>query len=528
LLCSTFVSMNRRRIILIILLVSVALVTLVAIQLYWINSAIKVEESHFERRVNEAAGNIAYKLQKMELARNFSLQQRSDIIMRSLDSLSQAYYAQMPLDSVNPRSYNYSRQYEQVDVFRDNQWETVNKHDTIKIPQGGATRGANADYITFEESYRQQSEMLGEIFEEMMSARNPFKSAEHYEKASLDSLIGAELANKGLRTDYEFGIFSSMQNRLLLERTGNFTQALLDKGFVYPLAPNNLFMGSDYLVMYFPRQMHFMLIQLTGMLVVSMLIVLILIGTFYYAIHTIIRQKKLSVMKTDFINNMTHEFKTPISTVALACEALSDSDIQKSDTLYKNYISIISEENRRLGVMAEKILQTAILEKGDLKLRLEFFDLHEIIHDVVKNMSIQVEIRDGQINTCLMASQSKLLADKVHITNIITNLLDNANKYTPVKPRILLETNNLENGIVISVTDNGVGISKNSQKKIFEKLYRVPTGNIHNVKGYGLGLSYVKFIVDKHKGSISVDSEPGQGTRFRIFLPFDAKSHLES
>lgn len=487
--CSTFANMNRRRIILIITLVSLALITLVAIQLYWINSAIKVEESHFQRNVNEAAGNIAYKLQKMDLAHEFSLQQRSDRIMRSLDSLSYAYYMQMINDSVNPSSYVHSNQ---------------NRAEAQEI----------------EESYRQQSSMLNELFEEMISSRNPFRGTQRYNKNVLDSLISLELANKGIRTDFEFGIFSSIQNRLLMEKTGNFTQNLLEEGFVYPLSPDNMLISTDYLVLYFPRQMHFMLIQLTGMLAVSILIVLILIGTFYYAIHTIIRQKKLSVMKTDFINNMTHEFKTPISTVALACEALSDKDIQKSENLYKNYISIISEENRRLGVMAEKILQTAILEKGDLKLRPELFDLHETILEVVKTMSIQVEIRDGQIITGLQAAQSMLHADKVHITNILTNLLDNANKYTPNKPRIEVSTSNVQDGIVLTIADNGVGISKQNQKKIFEKLYRVPTGNIHNVKGYGLGLSYVKFIIDKHKGSISIESEPGQGTRFRVFLPF--------
>jgi two-component system phosphate regulon sensor histidine kinase PhoR len=514
--------MNQRRIILIILVVSLALVTLVAIQLYWINSAITVEESHFERRVNEAAGNISYKLQKMEFAKEFSLQQRSDQLMRSLDSLSFAYYSQVVRDSVNPESYSYSRSFEQVEVLKDDHWETVSHRDTTIVSGLQKNPQFNESEVgAIEKSYRQQSEMLTEIFEEMISTRNPFKSVERYDKAVLDSLIGSELANKGIRTDFEFGIFSSVRNSLMIEKTGNFTQALLDKGFVYPLAPNNLLTNPDYLILYFPRQMHFMLIQLTGMLAVSMLIVLILIGVFYYAIHTIIRQKKLSVMKTDFINNMTHEFKTPISTVALACEALGDKDIQKSESLYKNYISIISEENKRLGVMAEKILQTAILEKGELKLRPELFDMHDIIRDVVKNMSIQVEIRDGQILTDLQATQSKLLADKVHITNIITNLLDNANKYTPVKPRIVVCTGNVENGIMISVSDNGVGISKTNQKKIFEKLYRVPTGNIHNVKGYGLGLSYVKFIVDKHKGSISVESEQGQGTKFRIFLPYE-------
>lgn len=513
--CSTFVVVNRRRIILIILLVTVALVTLVAIQLYWINSAIKVEESHFQRRVNDAATNIANKMQKIEMARDFRLRQRSDQIMRSLDSLSYAYYSQLQNDSLSPSGHSWSRQYEQVDVFKDDHWERLSQLDTISFSEGLTDTGQGS----IESSYRKQTEMLSELFEEMINAQNPYRSHERYDRAGIDSLIGAELAHRGLRTDYEFGIFSSMQNRLLIEKTGDFTQALLDEGYVYPLAPNNLFSGSDYLVLYFPKQMRFMLNQLTGMLAVSILIVLILIGAFYYAIHTIIQQKKLSLMKTDFINNMTHEFKTPISTVALACEALGDKDIQKSESLYKNYISIISEENRRLGVMAEKILQTAILEKGELKLRPELFDVHEIIRDVVKTMSIQVEIRDGQILTELNASPGKIMADKVHITNIITNLLDNANKYTPSKPRIVVATNNAENGIIISVSDNGPGISKQNQKKIFEKLYRVPTGNIHNVKGYGLGLSYVKFIVDKHKGSITVESEPGQGTRFRIFLP---------
>jgi two-component system, OmpR family, phosphate regulon sensor histidine kinase PhoR len=517
--CSTFVHMNRRLIILVIFLVTTALVTLVAIQLYWINSAIKVEESHFQRRVNEAAGNIANKLQKMELARDFSLRRRSDQIMRSLDSLSYAYYSQILNDSLNPQSYRYSSQSGQIEVFKDDRWQTIEQHATTSI-LADDIRHRGSGYDAIEDSYRQQSEILSELFEEMISARNPFRSVERYDKASLDSLIGIELANKGLHTDYEFGIFSSMQNRLLIEKTGNFTQALLDEGFVYPLTPGNLLSGSDYLVLYFPKQMRFMLIQLTGMLAISILIVLILIGAFFYAMHTIIQQKRLSLMKTDFINNMTHEFKTPISTVALACEALGDKDIQKSESLYNNYIHIISEENRRLGVMAEKILQTAILEKGDLKLRPEIFDVHEIIKEVVKTMSIQVEIRDGQIITDLLAAQSKLLADRIHITNIVTNLLDNANKYTPSKPAIVVATHNVENGIVISVSDNGLGISKQNQKKIFEKLYRVPTGNIHNVKGYGLGLSYVKFIVEKHKGSISVESEQGQGTRFRIFLPF--------
>jgi len=170
--------------------------------------------------------------------------------------------------------------------------------------------------------------------------------------------------------------------------------------------------------------------------------------------------------------------------------------------------------------MAEKILQTAVLEKGKLNPRKELLNIHEIITDVIKNIGIQVEIRDGVINTRLDAEQYEIVADKIHVSNVIYNLLDNANKYSPRKPQITVATINVPGGILISVEDNGIGISKTYQKKIFEKLFRVPTGDIHNVKGFGLGLSYVKFVVEKHMGTITVESEPNKGSTFRIFLPF--------
>ncbi len=473
--------MKRRPILFVVLLVSLALITLVGIQLYWIRSAVKVEESYFRRLVNEAANSVAYKLERIEFARQFALQQKSDKILQSLDSISYQYFQQ------------------QI------------SGQTSDNPQIAARA---------EEAFKKESEILSEIFAEIVTSRSPFNIENRYNQHTLDSLITAELANKGIRTEMEYGIFSPFQNRLILTRTGRYTEAMLEEGFAFPLSPDNLLFPSDVLLLYFPKQERFLLVQLTGMLAVSLLILLTLLGAFVYSITTIIRQKKLSEMKTDFINNMTHEFKTPISTVALACEALTDKDIKKSDSLYNNYISIISEENRRLGMMAEKILQTAILEKGDLSLRFELIDLHEIINEVVRTMRIQIEIRDGEIIPKLQAEHSKLLADKVHITNIITNLLDNANKYTPSKPRVEISTANYQLGILLTISDNGLGISKQNQKRIFEKLYRVPTGNIHNVKGYGLGLSYVKFIVEMHKGSITVDSEPGNGSSFQIYLPF--------
>ncbi|MBC8490180.1 MAG: HAMP domain-containing histidine kinase, partial [Bacteroidetes bacterium] len=279
--------------------------------------------------------------------------------------------------------------------------------------------------------------------------------------------------------------------------------------------------NPDYLIVYFPYEKRFLITQLWGTLSISIIFIIVIILSFAYTIITILKQKKISEMKNDFINNMTHEFKTPVSTISLACEALGDKDIIKSEAVYNNYINVINEENRRLGSMAERILQSAYLEKGQIILKKEQVDAHEIISEAINNIQLQVEKKGGKIITNFNAESHIIEADRVHFTNVIFNLLDNANKYTPVTPEIIITTENSYSGIIISVKDNGTGISKTNQKKIFEKLYRIPTGNIHNVKGFGLGLSYVKAIVEQHGGKINLESELNKGTKFIIYLPVE-------
>ena len=272
--------------------------------------------------------------------------------------------------------------------------------------------------------------------------------------------------------------------------------------------------------MFFPNQKTYLITQMNIMTLASTLFILVIISTFTYTIITIIRQKKLSLIKNDFINNMTHELKTPISTISLACQALSDKDVQKSETLYQSYIRVINEENQRLGMMTEKVLQTAQLEKGKLRLNKVGFNLHDVIEDAIHKIDLQLKTRHGKIFTKLNAEFSFLEADKVHLTNLVFNLLDNAIKYSSEAPNITIETENVNKGILIHVEDKGMGISKANQKKIFENLYRISTGNIHNVKGFGLGLSYVKAIVELHGGNISLQSELKKGSRFSVFIPF--------
>jgi two-component system, OmpR family, phosphate regulon sensor histidine kinase PhoR len=231
-------------------------------------------------------------------------------------------------------------------------------------------------------------------------------------------------------------------------------------------------------------------------------------------------------MTTDFISNMTHEFKTPVSTISLACEALSDKDIVKTESMYRTYISVISEENKRLGGLAEKILRTALLEKGQVKLKRESVNIHALIQAVAKKFFLQIEQKGGQIKTDFQAKQICVYADKDHLTNVISNLLDNAIKYTFTTPMIIVKTEDREKAISICVMDNGIGISKSNQKKIFENFYRVSSGNVHDVKGFGLGLTYVKSIIEKHGGSIIVESELNKGSKFTIVLPVEDTTKL--
>jgi two-component system phosphate regulon sensor histidine kinase PhoR len=252
----------------------------------------------------------------------------------------------------------------------------------------------------------------------------------------------------------------------------------------------------------------------------SIILIILIIGAFYFTISTIVRQKKLSEIKSDFINNMTHEFKTPISTISLAGEVLSDKTIVKTPESVEKYLKIIKDENKRLAGLVENVLQAAVLDKGKLKFKIQECDLHQIINDVIQSLNLQIQNKGGVITTELKAQRYSLFADRMHLGNIIYNLIDNALKYSKEAPQIRVSTDSDKDGISISVQDNGIGIRKEDQKKIFETFYRVPTGNIHNVKGFGLGLSYVKAVVEKHGGHVEVQSEPGYGSTFVVYLPF--------
>ena len=217
---------------------------------------------------------------------------------------------------------------------------------------------------------------------------------------------------------------------------------------------------------------------------------------------------------------MTHEFKTPIATISLAVDSIKDPRVKNDKEKFDYFTRIIREENKRMNAQVENVLQMAMIEKGELNLRKEELNIHTIIQNAVELIALQVESKGGSLNNNLKAEIPLLVGDPIHLSNVIFNLLDNANKYSPEKPEIKIETANTKIGLIVHVVDKGIGMTKDIQNKIFEKFYRVPTGNIHDIKGFGLGLSYVKAVIEQHKGYIKVESEIGKGSAFEFFIPF--------
>jgi nitrogen-specific signal transduction histidine kinase len=261
--------------------------------------------------------------------------------------------------------------------------------------------------------------------------------------------------------------------------------------------------------------------QMGWMLTGSILLIFLVIGCFGITIYTLWKQKKVSDMTNDFINNMTHELKTPIATISLASNMLKRQQIVNNPPKITHYATVIHEENDKLQNQVEQVLRIARLERGDFKLQKCITDLHDLIQDAINTIDLQVREKGGQIQCYLHAMHHQIKADATHLTNVIANLLDNANKYSKENPEITITTYDNHAGVVIAVEDKGIGMSKDKQKHVFEKFYRVPTGNVHDVKGFGLGLAYVKMMVEAHKGQVQLHSELGKGSRFEIFLPIE-------
>lgn len=363
--------------------------------------------------------------------------------------------------------------------------------------------------------------------------RNPGVYLDNIDKNLLDRYLKHELKEQGINLEYDYGVFSNESNSFTIIN-GNYVAEIGGNTQATNVQTGNGLYDSDYTIslfendstipgtlnIYFPTKNRWLWSSVMPSLIMSALFTGLILFCFGFTIYVILRQKRVSEMKTDFINNMTHEFKTPIATISLATDSINSPMVHTDVDKIKRFTKIIKQENTRMLNQVEKVLQMAKLDKQDFELRLTNLNVNELVEKAAENIKLKLQKKDGDIKIELDPSMPELKGDKTHLSAVINNLLDNAEKYTPEQPDILIKTSHTKSHITVSVTDNGIGMTNEQKKHIFEKFYRVHTGNIHNVKGFGLGLSYVKAIVDAHKGSINVKSDLGKGSTFTISLPY--------
>lgn len=540
-ICRNFVGMTQSTLKWIIVLMALALIGLVSFQMYWINNAINISEDRFRKGVHDALNSVSNKLEQQEIVYTaakklqFSQHGKTWIGLDSIkvistnknnDSAKTILFREEDVQKFyfTPDSSEKDNQEVKIETdkpFTKNDGVLIDEDVLIEVKRFRASIDSIVEYDIASEGniqkVEEKSEMVTVVLNELFSKERKLEN--RIDERQLQALLTLSLQNQGIDIDYDYSVLDGAENTIVLTNSEENHDEISRSEFRTILFTRDIIPSKNYLAVYFPDQQTFLIGKIWFSLASSILLVLVIVAIFGYALYTIMTQKKISEIKNDFINNMTHEFKTPISTVSLACEALQDEDVKKSDAFLQRYISIIQAENKRLGLQVEKVLQMATLEKKDFKLKMENLNIHDVIESALENINIQIEKREGVIKKQLFASEKEVIADEVHLTNIIYNLLDNANKYSREKPEITIATKNRDGGIVVQISDKGIGMSKEVLNRVFEKFYREPTGNLHDVKGFGLGLTYVKTMLDAQAGSISVKSDIAKGSTFEIYLP---------
>ena len=336
----------------------------------------------------------------------------------------------------------------------------------------------------------------------------------------LDSLIAEELLINGIDMHPVMGLYDGSEGSFLYSSDPRREVELELSPYRYSFQPIGIVSPNQFFItLYFPYNEFFLLRNSKLFTYMSIFLIVVIAAMFFISLRTISNQRKLDQMKSEFINNMTHEIKTPISTISLACEMLSDNTISQDPESRANFIAIVADENQRMRVLVETILQSAKMSNKNFRINPKPVDINAIVEKVQQSFRLTLSNRGGSIETHLDADPSVIEVDELHLTNLIYNLIDNGIKYSTDAPRIVVRTATDGRHLLLSVQDHGIGISKSDQKHVFEKFYRVSTGNVHNVKGFGIGLNYVAQVVRLHHGHITLDSEPGHGSTFTVSLP---------
>jgi two-component system phosphate regulon sensor histidine kinase PhoR len=524
--------MNKLFFRLLVLLMSLSLIGIILVQVYWFNTSFRNNDEQFKFHVKQVIGNVVQKLHNREA---YSFYDKYNHYKDSTgkapkrDDLLEFYYVQK-----NPRTGGaiiYSSNVKSEDFkipanffdrkFGAESFKSFSATRVTEVYSKSSVDNSGLQQSLIPDVRIEKSGSLDildnaqfEIFFKDIASAMPLQ--ERISKEVLSQIIKKELEEYGVKTKFEFGILS---NGIVTKiKSDNFK---FDKDATYsiPVFTDNEGNEKYKLLVTFPHKKKFLLSQLVSITILSIIFTLIIIIAYTSALNQLIRQRQISEIKNDFINNMTHEFKTPIATINLALDAIRNPKIIDDKEKVFKYLEMIRDENKRMHAQVENVLRISKLEKKELNIIKESSDIEEVINDAIEHVSLILEDKEGSISTHFKAIRKIVLLNDVHFTNVIVNVLENAIKYTPEIPKIDIYTENIKDMVLIKIKDNGVGMSKIAQKRIFEKFYREHTGDIHNVKGHGLGLAYVKRIVDDHNGQIYVESEKGKGSTFIIKLP---------
>ena len=506
---------------------SLSLIGIIFVQAYHINNSIKNEEEQFTFNVKRALIDVSsaieqkeyreyvYKFQEL-MARGVTVDttliRNLFIVQDDQDSNETLIYR----NGILEENYKLSSSLFDIGLDSINIKRILNERETKIYKSSDVESGSFSpeERLLLTEKISRSDEIVFETTYKDIAYRTPLHK--RVSKNDIDELLIRRLRQSDIELDYEFAIYS---NDLATKVQSEGFELQKASTFSVPIFYNENNRSNYGLLVNFPGHSKFILESIIGMTMLSIIFTLIIIIAYTSALYQLIKQRKISEIKTDFINNMTHEFKTQIATINLALDSIKNPKVIDDKEKVFRYLKMIKEENKRMHAQVENVLRISKLEKNELNISKERLKLHDLIIDAITHVQLIVDDQNGYIKTELEADKSSILANETHFTNVIVNILDNAIKYSPEIPKIEVTTENAGTNILLKIKDSGSGMSKAVQKKVFDKFYREHSGNIHNVKGHGLGLAYVKRIVEDHQGHISVESEKGKGSTFIIRLP---------
>mgnify|MGYP001253306408 CR=1 FL=1 len=527
--------MGKKIFVLIVVLMSISLIGIISVQLYWINNAIESKDLQFSGDVKKALARVSERIEIkeedlylnkiqsfIETKQFLSKAQIKNFLIQQIDTTTKSRFSfgttiieedfKIPVLDILDKNGFYDNDSIVVKRF-------TKKRDFFK---GTFLVGKNDFKSTFNEKKFSKIDKLEELDTKLISDvfkdfyKTTFSIEERINNREINTTLKEELERNNIKIEFKYGVYN---NGLATKLKSGYYTIDPEKSMSYPLFINNEGISDYTLYIDFPQKSRHILSDISFILLLSLFFIFIIIVAFSSSLYQLVKQKKISEIKTDFINNMTHEFKTPIATINLALDSIINPKIIHNEEKVLRYIKMIRDENKRMHGQVENVLRISRLEKNQLEFATETSNMHDVIDDAISHVSLLAIDKKGSITTHFEAIKSEALVNQFHMTNVLVNILENALKYSEVNPKIDVYTENTNKNLIIKIKDEGIGMAKNAQKYIFDKFYREQKGNIHDVKGHGLGLAYVKEIVDTHHGAVLVDSEKGKGSTFIVKLP---------